>query len=508
MATTKPEGMAPLAATAGIGRALAAAGCRFVHWKSNGHLAEALSGQTDIDMYGDPSSREAIRNCLRAQDCLQVQSQSWASYPDVEDWLTVDPETGRFIHLHLHFALVTGLRRIKHLRLPWGEALLANAGTSLDPIWPTPTAEMELMILLVRMWAKMPPLKRTFGPRLPRHVRAELDWLVSRARPEEAARLAAVLLPRADRAAVVALISDPPPSDAAVLAVSRSLYDAVKREGALRMPWPLALLRGSLLNLRASFAKQLRKLRPATVTGKRVTGRGLVVAFIGSDGSGKSTLTSEMRNWLRYKLDVHGYYMGSGQGSTRLLDKLRHALKAKTRKPKAPKAARAPRVESDMRRKAPGFVRRIVALHQLSAIRAKLRSLRQAHRLAQRGSVIVLDRFPQTQFPGIYDGPRLQDGQCFEWAARAEMAAFRETAELAPDLVVKLMVTPEVGYARKPDHNFETLKRKAEITGKLAFPHSQVIEIDATQPLDQVILQAKKAVWRAMLTKAGQGRYG
>lgn len=503
MTTTGPERQAPLAAADAIGRALSAAGCRFVHWKSNGHLAEALSGKTDIDMFADPGQQAVVRDVLDAEDCLKVQSQPWASYPDVEDWLAVDPGTGRFLHLHLHFALVTGLRRIKHLRLPWGEALLANTDHSLDPVWPTPTAEMELMILLVRMWAKMPPSRRILAPRLPSHVRQELDWLLSRARPAEVERLAATLLPGFDGEAVAALISVPPPSDEAVLAVSRRLYAALK--GASRMWWPLALLRGSWLNLRASAAKELRKVRPATVTGKRVAGKGLVVAFIGSDGSGKSTLTREIRKWLRYKLDVHGYYMGSGQGSTRLLDRARHALKAKTRKNKA---AKLPRAEGETRRKAHGFLGRLVALHQLSAIRAKLRALNQAHRLADGGSIVVLDRFPQSQFFGIYDGPRLQDGNSFAWAARAEMAAFREAAELEPHLVVKLVVTPEVGYARKPDHNFETLKRKAEMTRLLAFPRSHVIEIDATQPLEQVILQAKTAVWRAMLARAEEDAHG
>ena len=53
MAITSAE--APLAAARDIGLALAAKGIRFVHWKSNGHLAEALSGQTDIDMFADPA---------------------------------------------------------------------------------------------------------------------------------------------------------------------------------------------------------------------------------------------------------------------------------------------------------------------------------------------------------------------------------------------------------------------------------------------------------------------
>lgn len=497
MATTSAE--APLAAALAIGRALAARGVRFVHWKSNSHLAEALAGRTDIDVYADPLQQEEVRSCLGAQGCLEVVSQPWGRYPGVEDWLAVDDATGRFLHIHLHFALVTGLRRIKHLKLPWGAALLLNSDHALDPVWPTPTAEMELMILIVRMWAKMPPAKRKGSLRLPPHVRAELDWLLSRADPAKLAQLAGELLPDIDTAPVVALLAAPPPSDAAVLAVSKAVYGALADHHL--MSWPAARLRGTWLNLRAMAAKELRKIRPATVTGKRAAGQGLVVAFIGSDGSGKSTLTAEIRRWLRYKLDVHGYYMGSGQGSTRLFDRLRHAVKAKTKKPKTPKTDGKP-----PRRKPPGFLDRLLALHQLPAIGSKRRALAQARRLAQGGSMVVLDRFPQAQFNGIYDGPRLQDGNSFGWAARAEMRGYRAAAALKPDLLVKLVVSPAVAHARKPDHSLSNIARKCAITRELGFEGVTVVSIDADQPLDQVMLAAKRAVWHHILRKANAPR--
>ena len=66
---------------------------------------------------------------------------------------------------------------------------------------------------------------------------------------------------------------------------------------------------------------------------------------------------------------------------------------------------------------------------------------------------------------------------------------------------------PEIGHARKPDHNFATLKRKAEITEALAFPRSRVVTIDAGQPLEAVILAARQAVWQALRDRA-EGRDG
>ena len=489
----------PLKDAYGIGRALTARGVRFVHWKSNGHLAKGLAGRTDIDMYADPAQRDTVRAVLREQNCLEMLSQPWGRYPDVEDWLAMDEETGRFLHIHLHFALVTGLRRIKHLRLPWGEALLTHSDTALDPVWPTPTAEMELMILIVRMWAKMPPGKRTGKLRLPPHVRAEFDWLLARVDAARLRALATELLPGFDVAPIVALAGSPPPSDDAVLAVCRAVYNRFTSH--YRMPWPEARMRATALNVKAALTKELRKARPATVTGKCIAGPGLVVAFIGSDGSGKSTLTAEIRKWLRYKLDVHSYYLGSGQGSTRLLDRLRRTVKAKTRKPKKPSADGAPR-----RRKQPGFLDRLLALHHLPAVGGRRRALEEARRLAAGGSMVVIDRFPQAEVAAIYDGPRLQDGNSFDWAARAEMKGFAAAAELKPDLLVKLVVSPAVAHARKPDHSLANIERKCALTRELAFPGIEVAAIDADQPLEQVLLEAKRTIWRHMLQAANAPR--
>ncbi len=492
--------MAPVRTSLDIGAAIAGRGLRAVLWKSNGHLAQALAARTDLDIFADPQEREALQSCFREVGCIHVWSQLWASYPDVEDWLAVDPGTGRILHLHVHFALVTGLRRVKHLRLPWSEALLANSDHALTDAWLTPTAEMELMILLVRMWAKMPPKRRLLGPRLPSDVREEFDWLRARCDAEELRRLAAQLLPGFDASRITALLAGQP-AEQEVLSVSRSAYATLK--GGYRQNWALALLRSTLLNLRAAAAKTLRKIRPATVTGKRIDGPGLVVAFIGSDGSGKSTVTREICHWLRYKLDVHFYYMGSGDGSTRLTDRLRRTIKSTGGKKKRETGASA--VEQGPKQR--GFFTRLLNVYRLDEIRGKLKALKQAHRLAAQGSIAVLDRLPQMQVPGLSDGPRMQQGNSFAWAARAELKLFSEVASLPPDLVVKLIVSPEVAHARKPDHNIEKMRRKAEITEALAFP-CRIVEIDANQPLDEVILQVKRAVWEAIRARVAGAGHG
>src|SRR5439155_17069655 len=66
---------------------------------------------------------------------------------------------------------------------------------------------------------------------------------------------------------------------------------------------------------------------------------GLIVAFLGVDGSGKSTATKEITRWLSRKVDVVSIYFGSGDGPASLprrclrrLDAALSSLKALRRK--------------------------------------------------------------------------------------------------------------------------------------------------------------------------------
>ena len=118
--------------------------------------------------------------------------------------------------------------------------------------------------------------------------------------------------------------------------------------------------------------------------------------------------------------------------------------------------------------------------------------------------MVVLDRFPQAEVNGIYDGPRLQEGNSFGWAARAEMQGYEALASHKPDLLIKLVVSPAVAQARKPDHSLAAITRKCALTRELTFEGVEVVAIDADQPLDKVMLDAKRTVWRHILKAANR----
>jgi hypothetical protein len=118
--------------------------------------------------------------------------------------------------------------------------------------------------------------------------------------------------------------------------------------------------------------------------------------------------------------------------------------------------------------------------------------------------IVVSDRLPQSQFPGWNDGPRLGDwvdhpSWWLRLAARRERDAFRLAELCPPDLVIKVVVSAEVAARRKPETPPKQIQTGVELVRRLSYPAAtRIAEIDGSQPLRQVILQVKQAVWDAI----------
>jgi thymidylate kinase len=238
-----------------------------------------------------------------------------------------------------------------------------------------------------------------------------------------------------------------------------------------------------------------------TVSGRRrLTTGGAVIALLGADGSGKSTLARELIDWLTPHLDTEAVYFGSGQGPVswprRLLERAARLVKRASRSART--SAQAPRGRERSR------LRTLGELFWVSAL-ALERSRRAARtrRARNRGLIVVCDRFPQSQFAGN-EGPWLGHWRAHpSWVrrlvARRELEAIQAAERLRPDIVVRLMVTPEVALRRKSDTQPAALERKLDVLTRLRFePESRVVDIDATRPLDEVVLELKRQVWAGL----------
>ncbi len=485
-------------------RALLAAfereGIPHCHFKSNQHLRAALCGDTDLDLLVARRGAHAAQALLAGQGFKRFDPGLASGYPGVEDWLGFDPATGRLIHLHVHYALPIGELHLKSYVLPFAHALLESR--VYDPLSGAATSEPhhELLLLLLRFALKAcwrDRVAAAFGRAYFRGgALREYAWLMERCEPERVEALALREL-GAEVAARVAELRGRVPDLAGLWALRRELRLVL----APQRSW--GALEASARRLGREVVQRVtRRLRRSGFQLPRAYRRsnpigGALIAFVGCDGAGKSTVLAEMQRWLGWKLDVYPVYFGSGDGPVSPLRWPLKTLRALQRRlhPGNEPAGRRSRVLAPRR---PTFARAVWAL---VLAREKAARLRAALRARQRGLVVVCDRFPQSQVRGFNDGPLLtpwleSPRALLRRLARYELDVYESASRLAPDLAVKLDVSPRVAVQRKPDMAIEECARRRAAVASLHWgERCQHVTIDAGQPLARVLLEVKRAIW-------------
>ncbi|MCB1707385.1 MAG: thymidylate kinase [Halioglobus sp.] len=222
-----------------------------------------------------------------------------------------------------------------------------------------------------------------------------------------------------------------------------------------------------------------------------------LIAIVGCDGSGKSTVSEELLRWLEGYGPAAAVHLGKQQGNTgRSLANL--PLVGKWLGPFIERKASTVRKYRTTDRAPDTFPALVMYAFTLKRVRRYRRMLA----LRQQGRIIIADRYPQLDVPSAFDGPDMtvtaQGTPFVQSLARREQAAFEWMTSLRPDLVIRLNVDLDTAHARKPDHRREALKRKIEITPQLKFGGAPIAEIDASQPLAAVLAAARTAVAQLM----------
>jgi len=222
-----------------------------------------------------------------------------------------------------------------------------------------------------------------------------------------------------------------------------------------------------------------------------------VVAVVGCDGTGKSTLTADLLANLRSRGPAERRYMGLVSGE--MGDKIKHMpiVGVRLERYLAAKARRA----QDMKKKLPGTVTAIV-MYLLS--RWRVAQLRRVMRLSQNGVRVSADRYPQAEIPGFnYDGPGRTADRTTNWLVRKlaarELRLYQWMSEQKPALIIRLNIDADTAFARKPDHHLSELRDKIEVMPRIRYNGANVRDIDARLPYPQVLEAALQAIDAAIL---------
>ena len=469
-------------------------GIRYCHWKSNQHLFEGMVGMTDLDVLFDRVGTHVLDRIFGGAGFKRLLTTPMRTHPGLEDYVGFDETTGSLVHLHVHHLLRMGEKNSKGYWLPWEELFLATRHVQQPGGMYASHPDAEMVIFFLRSALKLRLRDRVLSWAGRSYTQGDLDreyrWLRQRSNPARVVALVRDVLGR-EASDVAAEMLSGTPTLRSLVRFRRASAPTLRRcrthsaVVARTRRWTR-----EIYGMRARIAK--RYTHPPTPMNRSLPSGGLVVAILGSDGSGKSTVTKEIARWLSWKVDVLAMYHGCGDGPSSFI---RWPLRVVARLVREKKGTRSSKGKG--RNSLKRCLRWIWAM-ALSL--EKRRKLLKSWRARNRGMVVLCDRYPQNQVDGYNDGPLLghwRDSQStmLRFLARWERSPYAWAERLPPDLIIKLQVSPEVALSRKPEMTLDEVLRRVEAIRTLRYPASRVLEVNADAPLEEVLLTIKRDIW-------------
>ena len=471
----------------------------YCYWKSRRRIHSALTGEADLDLLVKREDQHRAEMILLAQGFKLFTTVANRDHPSVLSFLGLDRVSGRLVHIHLHLRLIVGERLLRNYRLPWEEEVLRR--TFLHPVLQIRMLDstIEAFLLAVRSCLEL----RRSDPVALRQWQATkrkfaLDRADVAARVDRAAlhELASALLNDELAAMLVdAIFGQAELEDQGRFRRSMTRHLSVFRtynafEARLRSAWR------ALLWVAGNANRHLFHLpRPWS---RRAPGGGCVIAIVGVDGSGKTTVVAAIRAWLGSEVDVMPIYFGTGDGRPSLLlrpFKLMVPLVTRILRAK-PRGASHGNVSDRPPGPLYGFLLMVWAT---IVAREKHNKLLAARRGANRGLVVITDRYPQSEIYGFNDGPLLKRlTKVPHWLGKFEDAAYALARRLRPDLVLRLDVLPETAARREPDMVPALIRERIADLQSLTFAGARTVRVDAEQPLNDVIRAVQGEIWRLL----------
>jgi thymidylate kinase len=478
---------------------------QYCHWKSNEHVREGICGNTDLDILVGKEYSTKAQEVLYGYGFKRFTATYGIRYSGIEDFIGLDEETGKIVHFHMHYQMTLGEKYLKGYRLPWEKVILDTRQWDAENRIYISNPNIELILLLVRAALKWRLRNWIYGLIGKTYFRGDFKreyfWLLDRIDSQQFLTYCRQLIAQDTNQPYEKLIEQ----TFNMKDFNKFRKFTVKRFSSFKTyPHLMAHFLKTLREITWTFAVFRKKyLKMRTPVRRTLPSGGIIVVLIGSDGSGKSTIVKKIVEQFSRKIDTTRIYFGSGDGESSLLRfPIKMARKiylnaiSKKRKAETPYVMSA-RVSE--KKKSSSVYKTIRLLWALTMSEEKRKKLRSAWRCRNLGMVVITDRYPQTQIAGINDGPLLTKLKTskHKWLrsfADREWEAYKGAERLIPDLVIRLNVTPEVAASRKNDMTYEEFSQKIKVVKSLEFD-TNVVDIDATQPLSEVLLEVKKAIW-------------
>lgn len=476
----------------------------YCSFKSNEHLEEGLNGDTDLDILLNEEQYNKVVSILRKNKFIQFEPDKIGKYPNVVNWYGYDIFTGKLVHIHLHFKLMTGKGLVKEYELPWEKIFLKNFITDKKSKVKILSPEYEYVLLCTRS-----VVKRMFDYNIKRKkemisndIKVELQYLLERI-DEDKLKNTIIELYGNDVAKnwfsffKNILILD----SKNYYKFSKLIRKFLKNNTRYNSLYSIYKSLYNKINRRMTI-KINNRMNKCLPLKKRCINKGLRIAFVGIDGSGKSTVSSLIRKWLGEEVDTIKFYCGSGEGKKNFISAFLLEIYKKLKMANKKKKIFSKNNKELENNKS--YIKAIGAsIAYVKILKDNIEKLRKSEKLKNKGVICIMDRYPQNSLKGYHDGAKLYKYEqrknfLINYYIKKETKMLSMIKDYPYDILFKMIVSPEISYNRKPEESLESLKIKADKLKQVTYDTKKVIEIDANLPLDIVVLKVKEIIWNEL----------
>lgn len=513
--------LTPLAAA--LSNRFAELGITISHWKSNCRLGVIEKNEVELDLLASRDDAEEVHATLRDLGFTQMRSLGSAQHEGVYHYYGLERSAACLVHVHLYLRVVTGESLLKNYDLPVAECLFKGDCTLHG--YPVPLPDIELVVFVLRASLKYAsPVERRLLLRNRAALEEELAWLSDRSEAglEEAVACLRETVPELE----IGLIADAIEALECGMESGRMSRVARRVRRTLRPYRRYGTFRSYLRSASIVWSRLKRKLLDSP-TDRGISSGGRVVAFVGPEASGKSTLVDATAQFYSKAFAVSTVHFGKPPPSA--LTALPAAMLPLLRK-LAPEA-RTTRMEASgsedaapARRASPLGLRTLLFdVRSVMLAHQRLVLARRVAGFAERGRVVLCDRFPSLVV-GAADSPRLSPtnesgliSTCHNWLESIERRVY--SAIPLPDAVIRLKV-PLADAVRRNEERVKAGKEdelyvrqrhaKADL---LTYPGVPEMMLDTGGSYAATIEQARRLVWAAVTdtvppTRPAPGRTG
>lgn len=465
----------------------------YCHWKSNAALDRSASGDNDLDLLVKRSDIQHFREILFRLGFKQCLAHKIKQLPGVQDFFGYDPRADKFIHVHGHYQLILGYDLTKNYHLPIEKPYLESAQQS--GLFKIPAPEFELVIFVIRMVIKHSTWDMILirEGALSRTEKQELVYLEAKTDPAIVAVILKQHLPFIDEElfddCLQALHPDCP------------LMSRIRAGQRLQNRLKVYARRSQMEDLFLKSWRRISLIFQYFVLKQRSRYRlgngGAVVAIVGGDGAGKTTVVDELSTWLSRYFDTIKLHMGKPSWSITTIG-VRGLLKIGNILRLYPFEETPVQYGEDHNAfRFPGFP---WLIRQVCTARDRFLTFKRGRRFASNGGILICDRYPVQQirfmespYASIQMTNRVKNRWLVKFLIRAETKYYQQI--LLPELLIVLRLDPAIAVQRKQDEDeFQVRARSTEIW-EFDWKETPAHIIDASQPKDAVLSTIKSLVW-------------